>query len=87
MSRLSAKFQYQANMVNSAPPEYPAPPIAGTAESLQQVLAQNQELMQLISSKYGKSIRKNTNRPLTTSTVHRQGQPRHTMPAYFDTYF
>ena len=27
-SRHSSEFQHQANMVNSAPPEYPAPPIA-----------------------------------------------------------
>ena len=35
MSRLSAKFQYQANMVNRAPPEDPAPPISVVAELLQ----------------------------------------------------
>ena len=42
VSRLSTKFQYQVNMVNSAPTEDPAPSIVVTAELLQKVLAQNQ---------------------------------------------
>ena len=43
-------------MVNGVPPEDPAPPIeTGTAEILQQVLAHNQELMQLISDNSWKS--------------------------------
>ena len=73
-------------MVNSAPPEYPAPPIAETAELLQQVLDHNQELRQLISVKGGESGRKNTNRNPTSSTRLCQGQPRHPMPTYFDKY-
>ena len=68
VSRLSAEFQYQANMVNGTPPKDPAPPITGTIELLQQVLVHNQELMRLISDKYGKSGRKNTSRPPTHST-------------------
>ena len=68
VSRLSAEFQYQANMVNGTPPKDPAPPITGTIELLQQVLVHNQELMRLISDKYGKSVRKNTNRPPTPFT-------------------
>ena len=87
MSRLSTVFHHQANMVNRSPPEYYAPPIAGTTELLQQVLAQNQELMWLISTKYGKTDSKNTNRPSTPSTGPRQGQPCHPMPVYFDKYF
>ena len=86
MSRLSAKFYYQANMVNSTSPEYPAPPISGTAELLRQFLAQNQELMQFISAKDRESGRKNTNSPPTTSTGPCQGQPCHPMPTYFDKY-
>ena len=56
------------------------------AELLQQVLAQNQELMRLISSKDGKSDRKNTNRPPTPSAGPRQVQPHHTMPTYSNRY-
>ena len=86
MSRLSTEFQHQANMVNSAPPEDPASPIAGTVELLQQVLAQNQELMKNNFSRDGNSGKKNTNRPLTPSAGPRQGQPPNAMPAYFDKY-
>ena len=86
MSRLSAEFQHQANMVNSAPPEDPAPPITGTSDILQQVIAQNQELMRLIYSKYGKSGRNNTNRPPNPSIGPLQVQPHHPMPTYFDRY-
>ena len=56
------------------------------ADLLQQVLAQNEELMQLISAKDGKSVRKNTNMPPTPSTGPCQGQPPHPMPTYFDKY-
>ena len=42
VSRISEEFQHQSNMVNSAPPEDPAPPIAGTEDLLQQVISQNQ---------------------------------------------
>ena len=87
VSRLSAEFQHQANMVKIDPPEDPAPPISGTAELLQQVLAQNQELMQIISAKDVENGRKNTNMPPTNSTGPFQGQPCHQMPAYFDKYF
>ena len=87
MSRLSAKFYYQANMVNSTSPEYPAPPISGTAELLQQVLPQNQELVRLLYAKYWKSFSKNTKRHPIPSTKPRQWQPCHPMPAYFDKYF
>ena len=38
VSRLYVEFQHQANMVNSDPHKDPAPPIAGTAEILQQVI-------------------------------------------------
>ena len=64
---LFAEFHHQANMVNSAPSEDPASPITSTVEFLQQFLDQNQELMQLISTKDGKSVRKKTNRPPTPS--------------------
>ena len=67
VSRLSVEFQHQAKMLNSAPTKYPAPPISGTAELLQQVLIQNQESMRLLSDKYGDSGRNNTNRPPTPS--------------------
>ena len=87
VSRLSAEFQHQGNMVNIAPPKDPVPPISGMAELLQQVLVQNQELMRLLSAKDGKSGRKNTNRPPNPSTGPRQGQPRNPMPANFDKYF
>ena len=87
VSHLSAEFQYQGNMVNSAPPEYPAPQISGMAELLQQILVQNQELMRLLFAKDGKSGRMKTSRPLTSSTGPRQGQPRNPMPANFDKYF
>ena len=80
VSRLSKEFQYQANMVNSVPHEDTAPPIAGKSEFLQQVPAQNRELVQLIFSKDGKIGRNNTNRPPTNSTVPRQGQPCNPMP-------
>ena len=43
--------------------------------------------MWLLSAKYGKSGRKNTNRLPTTSTLPCQGQPRHPMPAHFNKYF
>ena len=87
-NRLSVEFQHQANMVNSAPHEDPATPTATvTAEILQQVIDQNQELMKLISANSGKSFSKNTNRPLTPSTGHFQGQPPRPMHAYFDKYF
>ena len=82
--RLFAEFQNQANMVESNPPEDLKPPIAGMAELLQQVLDQNQELMQLLSAKDVKSVRKNTSRYPTPSTAPRQEQPRQPMPAYFD---
>ena len=75
-------------MVNGAPPKDPAPQIAtGTVEILQQVLAQNQELMQLISANKGKSGRKNTNRPPNPSIGYNQGLPHHPMPVYFDECF
>ena len=74
-------------MINVDPPENPAPPIAtGTAEIIQKVFAHNQELMQLLSTKYGKSVRKNTNSPPTPSIRPRQGQPHHPMLEYFDKY-
>ena len=48
---LSTKFQHQANMTNSVPPEYLKPPITtGIAEILQQVIYQNQDLMQILST-------------------------------------
>ena len=84
--QLSSEFNHQENMVNRYPPEDPAPQIAGTADLLQQVLTQNQEHMRLLSAKYGKSVRNNTNRPPNTSTRTCQGQPCHPMPAYFDKY-
>ena len=74
-------------MVNIAPPEDPAPSIAGTAELLQQVLYHNQELMWLLLSKDVKSCRKNTNRHPTPSTGPCKGKPLHHIPAYFDKYF
>ena len=74
-------------MVNSSPPEDPAPPIAGTADLLQQVIAQNQELVRLLSAKDGKSGRKNTNGPPNTSTVPRQIQPPHPITAYLGKYY
>ena len=87
VSRLSAKFQHQVNMVNSAPPKDPAPKIAtGTAEILQQVPAQNQELMRLLSANIGKRGRNNINRPPNPSTGPQQVQPRHPMPEYFEKY-
>ena len=56
-------------MVNGDPPKDVAPTSAtGTAEILQQVLDQNQELMRLLSANNRKSGRKNTNRPPTNST-------------------
>ena len=67
MSHLSAEIHRQANMVNSAPPEYPASPITGTADLVHTFLTENQELMLLISAKGGKSGRKNTNMPPTLS--------------------
>ena len=86
--RISTEFQHQANMVNSAPPEYPAPQIAtGATEIIQQVLDQNQELMHLLSSNNRKSYRKNTNRTPTTSNGNFQGQPRQPTPKFVDKYF
>ena len=86
--RLSTKFQHQENMVNSDPPGYPAPKIAtGAAEILQQVLAQNQDLMQILSTNSGKKNRKNTNIPLNLSTRPHKVQFCHPMPVYFDKYF
>ena len=74
-------------MVNIARPKYPAPQTAtGIAETLHQVLAQNQELMQLLSVNIGKSGRKNTNSPPTPSNGPLQGQHFQPMPAYFDRY-
>ena len=43
--------------------------------------------MQFLSTKYGKSSSKNTNRPPTNSTVPHQGKPCHPIPEYFDKYF
>ena len=74
-------------MVNSDPPEDPAPPIEkGTTKILQQVLAHNQEMMWLLSAKSGKIIRNNINRPPTPSNRPSQGQYHHPMPTYFDKY-
>ena len=75
------------NTVNSPPPKYLVLPTAtGTAEILQQSLAQNQEMMQLLYANSGESFRNNTNRPPTNFTGSRQGQPRHPVPDYFDKY-
>ena len=75
-------------MVNGAPPKDPAPQIAtGTVEILQQVLAQNQELTQLISSKDEKGGSKKTNRLPNNSTRPHQVKPCHPMPVYFGKYF
>ena len=88
MNRLSAEFQHKANMVNSDPPKYPEPPTAtGTTEIIQQVLAQNQDIMILLSANSGKIGIKNTNRPPTTSTGTLQGQTIRPMHEYFDKYF
>ena len=46
VSRLTTTFQHEANMVNIVPPEDPSPPTTtGTADILNQVIAQKQELM------------------------------------------
>ena len=75
-------------MVNITPPEYPLPPIATvTAEILQQVLAQNKDMMKLLYYNSGKSVIKNINRPPTTSTGPHQGQLHQPIPEYFDKYF
>ena len=74
-------------MVNSAPPGDPAPPTAtGTAEILQQFIAQNQDLIRLFFTNSGKSGNKNNSKPPNPSAGPRQGQPSHPMPAYFDKY-
>ena len=86
VSRFSAEFRHQANIVNITPPKYPAAAITGTAELLQQVIAKNQELMRLLSAKDGKSVRENTNRLSSPSTGPCQGQPSHPMTVYFDKY-
>ena len=68
-------------------PEDPVPPISiGTAEILQQVHAQNKELMQIISASSGKSVRKSTNRPPSPYNRPCQGNTCHPMPAYSDKY-
>ena len=86
-SRLSAEFQHQEKMVNSDPPEDPAPPIAtGTEEIIQQVMAQNKDLMRLFYAKDEIIGRNNTNRP-PPYTGPCQGQPHHSMPGYLDKYF
>ena len=86
--RLSAKCQHQANMVNSPPPpKYPALLIeTGTVEITQQVLAQNQEIMQLLYTKNGKYVRKNINIPPNPYTGTFQEKHHNTMPAHFDKY-
>ena len=74
-------------MVNSSLPKYPAPLIAtGTEEIIQQVLAHNQELMQLLSTNSGKRCIKNINRPPNPYTGYIQGKPRHPIPTYFEKY-
>ena len=88
VNRLSTEFQHQENMVNSAPLKDPAPTTeTGTAEIMQQVLAQNLELMQLLSDNNRKSGWNNTNIPPNPSTGPCQGQHCHPMTAYFDKYF
>ena len=81
------EFQHQAKMMNRAPPGDPAPPISGTADILQKVLAQNKELMQLLYTKYGINGRNNTSRPPNTSIGPRQGHPCNPMPTCLDKYF
>ena len=49
LNHLYAEFQHKENMVNSVLPKDPSPPIAtGTADIMQQVLDQNQEMMRLL---------------------------------------
>jgi hypothetical protein len=89
VSRISAEFNHAANMAEQTnlPPSNddtsPPPASANHATTdtiLQQVLAQNQELMKMLASN-----RKPTRRP-RPSTGPRQGQPRTPMPAHFDKY-
>jgi hypothetical protein len=89
VSRISAEFNHAANMaeqVNLPPATDDTPPPTDTANHattdtiLQQVLAQNQELMKMLATN-----RRPTRRP-RPSTGPRQGQPRTPMPAHFNKY-
>ena len=94
VTRLTAEFNHQANMIEQTdtapvieettnPP--PAANHATTDTILQQVLAQNQELMRMLASP-APTARRDRPRASRPSTGPRQGQPRTPMPAYFDKY-
>jgi hypothetical protein len=89
VNRLSTEFCHQINLAGTVtnPPTEGATEESDTANHattdgiLQQVLAQNQELMHLLASNGARRVRRP--RP---STGPRQGQPRTPMPAHFNKY-
>jgi hypothetical protein len=93
---MTAEFNHQANLAFRPPPlEPPVPPLAPPASAahatmdtiLQQVLAQNQELMKMLASKTTNSASNNTRRPRSNvSSSKRGGQPTYPIPAWATEY-
>jgi uncharacterized phage-associated protein len=90
VNRLSAEFNHQANMTSDHTQTSDDESQVDTANHattdtiLQQVLAQNQELMRMLTTPaFSRRNNRRTGRP---STGPRQGQPRNPMPAHFDKY-
>ena len=76
VTRLTAEFNHQANLAFGPPPsEPPVPPLAPPASAahattdtiLQQVLAQNQELMKMLASNANNSSTNTNRRPRTNA--------------------
>ena len=96
VSRLSAQFQYQANLVaGEAPPPAPAPaPAANQAEPcappppdyLREVLAQNADLMRRLMENTNNGLGTRIPRRGRPSDGPRTGQPSTPLPAHFNKY-
>jgi len=96
VTRLTAEFNHQANLAFGPPPsEPPAPPLAPPASAahattdtiLQQVLAQNQELMKMLASNANNSSTNTNRRPRTNASASkRTGQPSYPLAAWADKY-
>ena len=98
VSRLSAEFLHQANMMNEehqppteAPPAAVPPPNTAnhttTDTFLQQLITQNQEMMRVIASNNANTPNpRGTPRIPRVSTGPRTGQPFSPIPARFDKY-